>query len=171
MHWVILLGVVAGMRTMTPLAVLSWFTWLGLFHESRWGSWMGLLPVAIVLTLAALGEYVVDLLPQTPSRKEPALVMARLVCGVLAGALVWRGIDEPVIGGVLLALVGVPIGIYGGYRVRMAMAKKFGRDWPAGLLESAIALGMTLYAVDSLHWALIRPAEALLQSLRVVVAG
>ncbi|MES2394267.1 MAG: DUF4126 domain-containing protein [Acidobacteriota bacterium] len=165
MKWIVLIGVVAGMRTMTPIAVLSWFVWLNRFQEPRWGAWVGLLPVVILLTVAALAEYVVDILPQTPSRKETPLVITRFVFGVLAGVLAWRGIGEPVVGGVLMALVGVPIGIYGGYRMRMALARKFGRDWPAGLLESAMGLAVTLYGVDSLHWALIKPAVALLHGL------
>jgi uncharacterized membrane protein len=153
MQWIVVLGMVAGMRTMTPIAVLCWFTWLGLFRTT------------------ALGEYVADVLPRTPSRTEPALVAGRLVCAVLAGVLGWHGIGEPVVGGVVLALIGVPIGIYGWHWVRVNAARRLGRDWPVGLAESALALGMTLYAVDSLHWALLRPAVAWLHGVSCALAG
>ena len=35
MLWMVLLGIVTGMRSMTGLAVLCWFAWLGLVPEQR----------------------------------------------------------------------------------------------------------------------------------------
>ena len=78
-------------------------------------------------------------------------LIARLVFGSVAGALSARALMEPVAGGVAFGLMGVLIGAYGGVRVRVWLAKKLGRDWPVGVAESAIALGLALLAARMLH--------------------
>ena len=56
-----LLGFITGMRTMTPLAVISWFAWLNLLPVSDdWCWWVARLPVVILFTLLAAVEYILD---------------------------------------------------------------------------------------------------------------
>jgi len=68
----VLIGVVAGLRTFTAPAAISWaahFGWLQLgstplaFMGYAWTSW--------ILTVLAVVELVVDQLPSTPSRTVP----------------------------------------------------------------------------------------------------
>jgi uncharacterized membrane protein len=64
------LGIVAGLRAFTPLAGLA------LGRGLLWGT-LGV--------LLALGEYVLDLLPSTPSRTAARGLIVRLVSGAFCG--------------------------------------------------------------------------------------
>ena len=75
MSWILaipLLGIATGMRSMTPMAVLCWFAYLKYLPvQGTWASWTGHLVTVIIFTLCALGEFVGDKLPGTPSRTAP----------------------------------------------------------------------------------------------------
>jgi uncharacterized membrane protein len=157
MIWYVLLGISTGMRTMTATAVLCWFAWLRLLPQDGWAFWAANLVSVIVFTLLALGEYVGDTLPSTPSRTQLPLVLARLAFASLAGALVAHATAEPLAGGILFAAVGSLIGTYGGYHLRMFGARRVGRDLPVALSESALALGIALYVAVRLHKDLVSP--------------
>ena len=152
--WFFLLGFATGMRTMTAMAVLTWFAWTGLLPQHGWSFWVGSLITVIVFTLCALGEYVGDTLPMTPNRTDPPLLAARCAFGILVGALAAHALQEPWAGGMIFALLGVLVGAFGGVRLRLWAAKQFGRDLPAALLESAFALACALFAAYKLHVAL-----------------
>ena len=151
MDWVVLLGVVTGMRTMTGMAVVCWAAWLSWLPERGWAMWTTYLVSAAVFTALALGETVGDTRPNTPSRKTPGPALARLVFGGLVGALAAGAIVQPVAGGVLAGVAGAAIGTWGGYALRMWSARRIGRDLPIALAESALALGLALSAVWHLH--------------------
>lgn len=149
--WFVLLGITVGMRTMTAMAVLCWFAWLQLLPQVGWTFWTGSLVTVIVFTVLAVGEYVGDTLPKTPSRTSPLLVAGRVAFGALVGAIAAHAVIEPVAGGVIFGVVGALIGTYGGYRVRMFWAKSLGRDLPAALGESAAALLLAVFTCWELH--------------------
>ena len=60
------IGFVSGLRTFTPVAAVL------LVRGGIWG---------IVLAIAAVGEYVLDVLPNTPSRTQAMGLSARVVSG------------------------------------------------------------------------------------------
>jgi uncharacterized membrane protein len=60
-------------------------------------------------------------------------------------------IDEPVAGGIIFGAVGAIIGTWGGFFVRMTVARIFRRDLPAALLESASAVALAVLAIVKLH--------------------
>lgn len=151
MDWVVLLGVVTGMRTMTGIAVVCWAAWLAWLPERGWSLWSTYLVSAIAFSVLAVGEYVGDTLPRTPSRKAPVPALARLVFGGLVGALGATAILQPIAGGVLAGLVGAVIGTWGGYAVRAWGARTAGRDLPAALFESALAVVLAVTAVWQMH--------------------
>jgi uncharacterized membrane protein len=151
MDTVLLLGVVTGMRSMTAIAALAWAVWLGLIPEQGWAAWAGHLAVVILLTICALGEYVADTLPKTPRRTDLGPALARVVMGGLVGAMVAAAIDEPVAGGIIFGAGGAIIGAWGGFFVRMTVARVLRRDLPAALLESASALALAVFAIARLH--------------------
>jgi uncharacterized membrane protein len=151
MDMVLLLGVVTGMRSMTAIAALSWAVWLGLVPEQGWATWAAHLVVVIIFTVFAVGEYVVDTLPKTPRRTDFGPALARVVVGGLVGAMVAVAIDEPVAGGIIFGAGGAVIGAWGGFFVRMTVARIFRRDLPAGLLESASAIALAVLALARLH--------------------
>ena len=158
MEWMALMGVVTGMRSMTALAVLCWFAWLGRLPETGWAAWSATAVAAIVFGLCALGEYAGDLSPRAPSRTAAFPMTVRVLFGGVAGALCAHALSQPVVGGVLFGVGGVLIGAYGGVRVRVWLAGKVGRDWPVGVTESAMALGMALLAATMLHRDMLREA-------------
>ena len=151
MNWVLVLGVVTGLRAMTGIAVVCWAAWLALIPERGWAIWTSYLVSALVFTALALGEYVGDTLPRTPSRKTLVPALSRLVFGGLVGALGATAIEQPLAGGILLGIVGAAVGTWGGYTVRMFAARQIGRDRPAALVESALALLLAMDAAWQLH--------------------
>ena len=143
----LLIGVVAGLRTMTALAAVSWAArlgWLGL--QGTGLAWLGVPLVSVLLTILALGEFVTDQLPSTPSRTVPVQFGARLVSGGLSGTAVGLAANSPV-AGLLAGIAGAVIGTLGGRAARGAMARAFGSDRPAAFIEDAVAVGLACVAV------------------------
>jgi uncharacterized membrane protein len=137
-----LLGLVTGMRTFTPMAVLCWFAYEGhLSVDGTWAAWTAKLVTAIVFTVLALGEYVGDKLPKTPNRTAPGPLIARLAFGGLIGAIVADGLNGSGIEGVILGMVGVAVGAFGSFLVRRDLVRRFGcADWPVALVEDVSAI-------------------------------
>ena len=142
--FLILIGVVAGLRAMTPLAAISWAGYLGWIDFSGTQvSFIGHIITVLVLTALAIAELVTDQLPNTPSRKVPVQFGTRIVMGALAGALLpgnW-------IVGLILGAIGAVIGTYAGADIRSRLAKSFGRDLPAALIEDVVAVAGALLIV------------------------
>jgi len=136
---------------MTALAVLCWFAWRGILPETGWAAWSATAVAAIVFGLCALGEYAGDLSSRTPSRTAAFPMIVRVLFGGVAGALCAQALTEPVAGGVVFGVCGVLIGAYGGVRLRVWLAKKVGRDWPVGVTESAVALGLAVLAATMIY--------------------
>jgi len=133
----LLIGVVAGLRAMTPLAAISLAAWLGWIDLSASPlSFVGHIITLIVLVLLAIGELVTDQLPNTPSRKVPMQFGARIVVGAIAGGL----LTGDWIIGLVLGAIGAVIGTYVGADLRGRLAKAFGRDLPAALIEDVVAV-------------------------------
>ena len=83
------LGVVAGLRSLTAPAVVSWAAflhWINLNHT--WASWVGTLAAVIVFSVLAVGELFLDKQPKTPPRTAPPSFGARILLGAFAGAVI-----------------------------------------------------------------------------------
>jgi uncharacterized membrane protein len=136
-----LIGVVAGLRALTPVAAVSWAAWLGWLNLE--GTPLGFLRYMIspiISTVLAVGEIVNDKLPKTPSRKAPASFGARLVMGALSGAALGAS-RQSLFFGLILGAAGAVVGTYGGYEGRVRLARAFGgKDLPAALLEDLVAI-------------------------------
>ena len=137
----LLIGVIAGLRSLTAPAVVSWaafLKWINL--NGTWAAWMGYLVTVVILTILAVGELVADKLPKTPSRTMPPSFIFRIVAGGFAGAVLgtawgytWGGLGAGVVGAVL--------GTLGGYAARTRLvAAHEGHDLPLALLEDAVAV-------------------------------
>src|SRR5688572_7989162 len=84
-----LIGVVAGLRCMTPPAAVSWATRLGWLHlENTSLAFLGFAVTPYILSALAIGELINDKLPKTPSRKAPMPFAVRVVVGALCGGAV-----------------------------------------------------------------------------------
>jgi uncharacterized membrane protein len=137
----LLIGVVAGLRTMTAPAAISWATHLGWLHlQDTWLAFLGFAYTPYVLTVLALGELIADKLPSTPSRKIPMQFGARIAMGALCGAAIGAS-SSMLVGGLIAGVVGAILGTLGGAELRGRLAKAVGKDFPAALLEDVVAVG------------------------------
>lgn len=137
----LLIGIVGGLRAMIPLAAISWAAHAGWLDLD--GSWLPLLGHTCapwMLSAIALGELLADKLPFTPSRTVPIQFGTRLLVGAVAGALVALGAGAPWMGAMLAGILGAVVGTLGGRVLRDRLAKTFGRDLPAALIEDALAI-------------------------------
>ena len=136
-----LLGVVAGLRALTPVAAVCWAASLGLLKLSGTPlAVLGSMVAVWIATVAAGFEFISDKLPKTPSRKVPLQFGARVLMGGLAGAAVGASAGALAIGAVL-GVVGAVAGTYGGAAARGWLAGRLGRDLPAALIEDVAAVG------------------------------
>lgn len=136
----LLVGFIAGLRTMTAAAAVSWAAWLGGLPLSGTPlAFLGATATPWILSVLALGEFAADQHPRTPSRKVPMQFGARLLIGAIGGAAMGMAADN-MLTGAGLGLIGALAGTYGGAEARARMAAAFGRDRPAALIEDAVAL-------------------------------
>ena len=146
----LLIGIIAGLRTMTAPAAIAWGAYLGwLPLAESWAGFMGHWVAVLILTVLALGELVADQLPSTPSRKVPQQFGARIVSGAFSGAVMGT-LGGSLLIGLVAGAVGAIIGTYGGAAARASLAAAFGRDLPAGLIEDAVAIAGALIIVAAL---------------------
>jgi uncharacterized membrane protein len=136
-----LIGVVAGLRALTPLAAVSWAARLGWLHlDNTWLAFLGYAATPYIFSVLAIGELINDKLPKTPSRKAPPGFAARIVTGTLSGAA-FGAVSQSLFGSPVAGALGAVAGTLGGYEFRSRLAKAVGKDLPIALLEDAIAVG------------------------------
>jgi len=139
---IFLLGCVAGLRSLTAPAVVSWAAHLGWLHFG--GSKLAFVNrpfTLIVVSLVALVELVVDKLPQTPARTAPIGLIARGFLGSACGlALAISTRTSPQLGAVV-ATVGAIFGAFAGYQARHALVSRLHLpDIAVAFAEDAIAI-------------------------------
>ena len=142
-----LIGIVAGLRALTPVAVICWAAHVSRLQlQDTWLAFLGFAATAYITTGLALGELITDMLPKTLSRKVPIQFGTRIVVGALCGAAL--GIEAgAMLGGLFAGAVGAVVGTLGGAALRAQLARVFGKDLPAALLEDAVAIGGALLIV------------------------
>jgi uncharacterized membrane protein len=136
-----LLGVVAGLRSMTAPAAVSWAARLGWLRlQNTPLAFLGFTAAPYILTVLAIGELISDKLPRTPSRKTLVPFAARIVTGALSGAALGAA-ERALVGGLLAGALGGVAGTLGGYEFRSRLVKAIaGKDLPIALLEDVIAI-------------------------------
>jgi uncharacterized membrane protein len=153
----LLIGVVAGSRTFTAPAAVSWatrFQWLHLSGTPL--GFLGALAAPYILTVLAIGELIVDKLPSTPSRKAPTGFVARIVSGAFCGAALGVA-DGGAFGGLVAGGIGAVVGTLGFSELRAGLAKAFGgRDLPAALIEDACAIAAAVLIMAAMMTARAR---------------
>jgi len=136
-----LIGVIAGLRSMTAPAVVSWGARLGWLHlEGTPLAFLGSPITSYILSALALGELIADKLPTTPSRKTLAPFMGRIGTGALSGAAIGAA-SGGLLGGLIAGALGGAFGTLGGYEFRSRLVKAIGgKDLPVAILEDVIAI-------------------------------
>jgi uncharacterized membrane protein len=143
----LLAEIVAGSRTFTAPAAVSWAAGLGYLKlDGSWLAFMGYSWTPWIFTALAIVELVTDQLPSTPSRLVPMQFGARMVSGALSGATLGAA-GGTWIAGLVAGVIGAVIGTYGGAEIRRRMGKVFGSDTPAAFIEDAGAIVLGLIVV------------------------
>ena len=147
-----LIGVVAGSRTFTAPAAVSWaarFQWLHLGGTPL--GFLGAFATPFILTLLAIAEWIVDKLPNTPSRKAPRGFLARILSGALCGAALSLA-SGTAVAGLITGAIGAVAGTLGFSEFRARLTRAFGgRDLPAALIEDACAITAALSIVVAIR--------------------
>ncbi|UDL88664.1 DUF4126 domain-containing protein [Mesorhizobium sp. PAMC28654] len=147
----LLIGVIAGLRTMTAPAAIAWGAYLGwLPVAGTWASFMSHWAAVGIFTILAIAELVADQLPSTPSRKTPPQFGARIIMGAFSGAVIGATAGST-IGGLIAGAIGAVIGTLGGAEARARLADAFGKDQPAAFIEDAVAIICGLLIVAALR--------------------
>jgi uncharacterized membrane protein len=144
------IGVATGLRAFTGPAVVAWAAHLGWLNLS--GSplaFMGSTWAVVIFTLAALGEYVWDLLPATPPRTAAPGLTGRIVMGLLTGACLGiAGATFPWLAA-LLGATGAVAAAFGGYHARVALGRALrAPDFAIAAPEDLVAIGLGVLLVS-----------------------
>src|SRR4051794_38701158 len=84
---ILIIGFATGLRSMTTPAVVAWAAYLGRLSLGATSLSFMASPIAVgIFTLFAIGEYVADLLPNTPNRTGAVGLIARFITGSFSGA-------------------------------------------------------------------------------------
>lgn len=139
----ILIGVVAGLRSMTAPALVAWGARLRhLRLEGTALAWLGSGVAVWLFTALALAELVGDKLPQTPSRKAAGPFAARILTGGLSGAAVTAGTSGSLALGAGLGALGAVVGTLGGYAARTRLVRALSvPDYLVAVVEDVVAVG------------------------------
>jgi len=134
-----LMGAVAGMRAMTPLAAVTHAARSGRLPAGRAATRLLANRAASAGMLAlAGGELMGDKMKTAPDRIVPAGMVARVATGLIVGAALaprsQRGIGAALGAGTAVAAS------YLAFNLRMRALRRYGQT-PTGLVEDAIAVG------------------------------
>jgi uncharacterized membrane protein len=144
------IGFVTGLRSMTAPAVVAWAAHLGWINLS--GSHLAFMASAWavgIFTLAALGEFVADQLPNTPARTAAVGLGTRIVIGLLTGACLGVAGGASYWLGALVGAIGAIAGAFGGYQARVGLVRALHvPDAAVAIPEDLVAIGLGLLTVS-----------------------
>jgi uncharacterized membrane protein len=139
------IGVVAGLRSLTAPAAVSWAVYLGWLGLPASLAFMGSITGVAIFSFLAIGELIGDLLPKTPKRTAAGPLIARILTGGFAGACLCLSAGQSWLVGSLLGGIGGVMGAFSGYEIRRRLVKVL------NIKDAFIAIGEDLVAL-SLAW-------------------
>jgi uncharacterized membrane protein len=144
------IGFTAGLRSLTPPAVVAWAAYLGWLNLSNSPlAFMGSIIAVIIFSLLASFELFADLQPSTPKRTAPMPLIARIVMGGLCGACVCAAGNQSLIIGAIVGAVGGLIGAFAGYEIRKRLVSALNiKDVFIALLEDLVTIGLACLLVS-----------------------
>ena len=143
------IGVVAGLRSLTAPAVVSWAAYLGWLNlQGSPLAFMGSIVTVVISSLLAIGELGADLSPRIPKRTAPGPLAGRLLMGGLCGACLCASANQSLFIGALLGALGGLIGAFAGYEIRKRLVAGWNiRDVFVAIVEDLIAIGLACFLV------------------------
>ena len=146
------IGIVAGLRSMTAPAVVSWAAHLGWLNlQNSPFSFMGSVAAVAIFSLGAIAEYVVDLLPKTSKRTAPGPLIARIILGGLSGACLCASVGQSLVAGAVLGGIGGAIGAFAGYEARKRLVNGLNvKDAMIAIPEDLVAIGLGCFIASLL---------------------
>ena len=144
------IGVIAGLRSLTAPAVVSWAARLHWFSlENTWAAFLGYALTAYIFAALALAELVNDKLPNTPSREATGPFAARIALGAFSGAALCASANQSAALGAMSGGLGAVAGTLGGYEARTRLVKALhAPDFVIALVEDAVAVGGGFFLVS-----------------------
>jgi uncharacterized membrane protein len=138
------IGVVAGLRSLTAPAAVSWAARLGWLRlEGSPLAFMGSTIALVLFSLLALAEYGADLHPATPSRTTPGPLIARILMGGLSGACLCASANRSLALGAVLGGLGGLAGAFAGYQARTRLVRALSvNDRVIALSEDVVAIAL-----------------------------
>ncbi len=145
----LVIGIVAGLRSLTAPALVSWAGHLGWLNlQGTPLAFMGSTAAVAIFTLLAIVELVGDVMPKTPPRTTPVPLIARIVTGGLSGACLYAAAAQSLAVGAVLGIIGALIGTYGGYHIRKALVNSLKvKDIMIAIPEDIVAIGIAYFVV------------------------
>jgi len=137
------IGIIAGLRSLTAPALVSWAAHLGWLDLSgSWLSFLGSRAATTILSLLALGELVADKLPKTPNRTDLGPLAFRVITGGFSGMVMCASAHRSPVIGTSLGVLGSIAGAFAGYEIRHRLVEAFGLpDVGIALAEDIVAIG------------------------------
>jgi uncharacterized membrane protein len=146
----IAIGIIAGLRSMTAPAAVSWaahLKWIDL-HNSKL-AFMGSSAATYILSALAVAELVADKLPKTGKRTAAGPLIARIVTGALSGAALCAAANSSSLVGAVLGAVGALAGTFGGYQIRHRLVEGLKvPDFIIAIIEDIVAVGAAFLIVS-----------------------
>jgi len=137
----LLIGLVAGQRSMTPLAAVALAARSGsLARDNGAPAVIGKRSAAIAASALAIGEMLGDKMRSAPDRTVPPGLAARLVAGGVAGAALAPRSSRA--SAAALGVAGAILGGYAGLALRKRAMRRFGQT-RSGLAEDLLTLAAT----------------------------
>jgi uncharacterized membrane protein len=144
------IGIVAGLRSMTAPAAVSWAAHLHRLdlRDSRLVL-LGSTIAVYAFSALGLGELVADKLPFVPNRTSPLPMAFRILSGSLCGAALCISANRLILQGAVLGGLGAVNGAFGGFHVRRALVKYLKiADTAIALAEDVLAVGVGIFIVS-----------------------
>ena len=143
------IGVVAGLRSLTAPAAVSWAACLGWLNlQASPLAFMGSMVTVALSSLLAVGELGADLSPRIPRRTAPGPLAGRLLTGGLCGACLCASAGHSLSLGALLGALGGIMGAFSGYELRKHLVAAWNiRDVFVAIAEDVVAIGLAWFLV------------------------
>jgi uncharacterized membrane protein len=142
-------GFAAGLRALTPPAVVAWAAhlgWLNLNNSPL--AFMGSTIAVVIFSILAVFELIGDVRPQTPRRTAPIPLVVRSLTGAFCGACLCAAGNQTLIVGAILGGVGGIIGAFAGYETRRNLVSALNiKDIFVALLEDLVTIGLACLLV------------------------